>query len=133
MPFALCMDPWSVKDVTGNLLASPAKEAAMIAALVSTDMQFMLNSGTYLAGKPVLDFGEVEAGRRLEEEQRIYNERMHMLQEKWTELRMLSLEARVIWEEKAEAQFNKELISALQQGIWLHFSLKGTSTASPRF
>jgi hypothetical protein len=63
------MDPWSLKDVTGNLLASPAKEAAMIAALVSTDMQFMLNSGTYLAGKPVLDFGEIEAGRRLEEEQ----------------------------------------------------------------
>jgi hypothetical protein len=27
---------------------------------------------------------------------------------------MLSLEARVIWGEKAEAQFNKELISALQ-------------------
>jgi hypothetical protein len=28
MPFALCMDPWSVKDANGNLLPSPAKEAA---------------------------------------------------------------------------------------------------------
>jgi hypothetical protein len=39
MPFALCMDPWSVKDANGNLLPSPAKEAAMIAALQSQDMQ----------------------------------------------------------------------------------------------
>jgi hypothetical protein len=56
MPFALCMDPWSVKDVTGNLLESGAKEMAMVAALLSQDMQFMIGSGTYLPGKPVLDF-----------------------------------------------------------------------------
>jgi hypothetical protein len=56
MPFALCMDPYAIKDQNGNLLPSPAKEAAMIAALKSPDMQFMLNSDSYLTGKPVLDF-----------------------------------------------------------------------------
>src|ERR1700733_10105319 len=61
MPFALCMDPWTVKDASGNILPSPAKENAMISALQSADVQFMLNSATYLsltgvAGKPVLDF-----------------------------------------------------------------------------
>jgi hypothetical protein len=67
MPFALCMDPWAVKDASGNILPSPAKEQAMIAALQSADVQFMLNSATYLsltatAGKPVLDFTQVGIG-----------------------------------------------------------------------
>jgi hypothetical protein len=70
---------------------------------------------------------EVEAGRKLEEKQCIYEERMQRLQGKWAELRTLSLEARVIWGEKAEATFApvKALIGELRAEIWLHFWLKG--------
>jgi hypothetical protein len=52
MPFALCFDPWTVKGS-----ATPTNpNAAMIAALQNPDIQSMLNSKTYLPGKPVLDF-----------------------------------------------------------------------------
>jgi hypothetical protein len=43
------MDPWTVKN-------APDKNAAMIAALNSPDIQFLLNMDCYLEGKPVLDF-----------------------------------------------------------------------------
>lgn len=49
MPFGLCYDPWTVK-------AAANKDAAMIATLQNADTQFMLNSPSYLSGKPVLDF-----------------------------------------------------------------------------
>jgi len=52
MPFALCMDPWTVKN-------TPDINATMIAALTHPDIQFMLNSDSYLylsGKKPVLDF-----------------------------------------------------------------------------
>lgn len=49
MPFALCMDPWTVKNATD-------KNAEMIKTLTSPDYQFLLNMDCYLEGKPVLDF-----------------------------------------------------------------------------
>lgn len=49
MPFALCFDPWTVKE-------SSDKDSAMITALKNPDIQSMLNSPMYLPGKPVLDF-----------------------------------------------------------------------------
>jgi hypothetical protein len=42
---------------------------------------------------------EVEAGRQLEEEQRIYAERLGKVNEHRAELRTLALEARAIWGE----------------------------------
>ncbi len=48
MPFALCFDPWTVKNATD-------KNAAMIAALQHPDIQFLLNMDCYLKGT-VLDF-----------------------------------------------------------------------------
>ena len=70
---------------------------------------------------------EVEAGRRLEEEQRIYEERMKRVYEEWAKLRTLALESRVIWGEEAEQLFEpiSKLISELRRAIWLHFWLKG--------
>jgi hypothetical protein len=49
MPFALCMDPWTVKN-------SDDKNAAMIAALTDPSIQALLDMDCYLPGKPVLDF-----------------------------------------------------------------------------
>ncbi len=49
IPFALCFDPWTVKN-------TPDKNKAMIAALQHPDIQFLLNMRCYLPGRPVLDF-----------------------------------------------------------------------------
>lgn len=48
VPFALCFDPWTVRNKDKN--------TAMIAALQHPDTQVMLAGRSYLAGKPVLDF-----------------------------------------------------------------------------
>lgn len=70
---------------------------------------------------------EVEAGRRLDEEQRIYSERLTPLNEKRSELRALALEARAIWGSEGPDCFQpiQELIGTLHAEIWLHFWLKG--------
>ena len=54
MPFALCFDPWTVKN-------APDKLGAMISAVTHPDIQFLLNMDCYLSsktpiGKIVLDF-----------------------------------------------------------------------------
>ncbi|PWW34556.1 hypothetical protein DFO83_11183 [Idiomarina loihiensis] len=68
---------------------------------------------------------EVEAGRALEEEQRIYSERLQRLNEKRAELRTLALEARAIWGEQDHFDALQKLIGKLHSEIWLHFWLKG--------
>ncbi|MDH4395253.1 MAG: hypothetical protein QE278_06220 [Limnobacter sp.] len=70
---------------------------------------------------------EVEAGRSLDEEQRIYSERLTSLYEKRSELRALALEARAIWGTEVTDCFQpiQDLIGTLRAEIWLHFWLKG--------
>lgn len=68
---------------------------------------------------------EVEAGRALEEEQRIYTDRLQRLNEKRAELRTLALEARAIWGEQEHFKILQNLIGTLHSEIWLHFWLKG--------
>jgi hypothetical protein len=70
---------------------------------------------------------EVEEGRRLEEEQRVYTERLQRVRDERSELRTLALEARAIWGNDGQDCFKliQELIGTLQAEIWLHFWLKG--------
>lgn len=70
---------------------------------------------------------EVEAGRKLEEEQRVYAERMSAVYEKWAELKVLMLEAKAIWGESAERPFRplEQRIRELRSALWLHFWMKG--------
>jgi hypothetical protein len=70
---------------------------------------------------------EVDAGRKLEEEQRVYNERLQALFEKWAELRALSLETRAIWGTEAEDRTKpiEKLARELRAEVWLHFWLAG--------
>ena len=95
-------------------------------ALLAT---YHVRDAVQAARSPMLYLGkdEVEAGRRLEEEQRIYEERMKRIYEEWAKLRTLALESRVIWGEEAEQLFDpiSELIRELRRAIWLHFWLKG--------
>lgn len=49
IPFALCYDPWTVKN-------SPNKDAAMLAALKHPDTQTMLAYRSYIPGHPIFDF-----------------------------------------------------------------------------
>lgn len=56
MPFALCFDPWTVKNPDGTFPSVDVANSRMIAALQHPDIQFILNMENYLPGKPVLDF-----------------------------------------------------------------------------
>lgn len=62
-PFALCLNPWSTDAAIsqlGPMVSTTAKaaaaDAAMVTALKHPDMQWMLNSRSYIAGRPVLQF-----------------------------------------------------------------------------
>lgn len=98
-----------------------AKKAVFKAYEVQQALQAVRNPMLYLSKE------EVEAGRRLEEEQRIYNERMTLLYEKWAELQTIRLEAKVIWSDSAHNCFNEiqQRIGDLRGAIWLHFWMKG--------
>jgi hypothetical protein len=70
---------------------------------------------------------EIDAGRRLDEEQRIYNDRMNHLYEKWAELQTIRLETKVVWSDDAHNCFNEiqQRIGEIRGAIWLHFWMKG--------
>ncbi|HHX8336013.1 hypothetical protein ACHFJ9_16545 [Vibrio sp. D3] len=98
-----------------------AKKAVFKTYEVQQALQAVRNPMLYLSKE------EVEAGRRLEEEQRIYNERMTLLYEKWAELQTIRLETKAIWSDSAHNCFNEiqQRIGDLRGAIWLHFWMKG--------
>ncbi|NRD31677.1 hypothetical protein HQQ92_07790 [Shewanella sp. DC2-4] len=98
-----------------------AKKAVFKAYEVQQALQAVRNPMLYLSKE------EVEAERHLEEEQRIYNERMTLLYEKWAELQTIRLEAKAIWSDSAHNCFNEiqQRIGDLRGAIWLHFWMKG--------
>ncbi|MBU3006009.1 hypothetical protein [Paraglaciecola arctica] len=98
-----------------------AKKAIFIAYEIQQALQTVRNPMLHLSKE------EVEAGRRLDEEQRIYNERMNQLYEKWAELQTIRLETKVVWSDDAHNSFNEiqQRIGDLRGAIWLHFWMKG--------
>ncbi|TCS35684.1 hypothetical protein [Reinekea marinisedimentorum] len=74
---------------------------------------------------------EVESGNQLQEEQRIYNERLSYMFEKWSELQTIRLESKVVWSTSAHSAFDdlQKVIGKLKASIWLHFWLKGAYAA----
>ncbi|EMY6467095.1 hypothetical protein ABCL20_004572 [Vibrio alginolyticus] len=98
-----------------------AKKAVFKTYEVQQTLQAVRNPMLYLSKE------EVEVGRRLEEEQRIYNERMTLLYEKWAELQTIRLETKAIWSDSAHNCFNEiqQRIGDLRGAIWLHFWMKG--------
>ena len=98
-----------------------AKKAILKTYEVQQVLQSVRNPVLYLSRE------EVEAGRRLEEEQRIYSDRMTSLYEKWAELQTIRLEAKVIWGKEAHYSFNElqQRIKDVRGAIWLHFWMKG--------
>lgn len=82
-----------------------------------------------LVRNPILHLSreEVEAGNTLQEQQRIYDDRMQELHLKWAELQTIRLETKVIWFDAAHDSFNtvEMLIGELRGAIWLHFWMKG--------
>lgn len=98
-----------------------SKKAVFKAYEVHQALQAVRNPMLYLSKE------EVEAERHLEEEQRIYNERMTLLYEKWAELQTIRLEAKAIWSDSAHNCFNEiqQRIGDLRGAIWLHFWMKG--------
>ena len=74
-----------------------------------------------------LSQAEVEGGKRLEEEQRIYQERLDLLIPFRSELQTIGLEAKVIWGDEARDCFDllHQAAAELNAAIWMHFWLKG--------
>lgn len=98
-----------------------AKKAILGTYEVQQALQSVRNPMLYLSRE------EVEAGRRLEEEQRIYSDRMTYLYEKWAELQTIRLETKVIWGKEAHDSFDElqKRIGDVRGAIWLHFWMKG--------
>lgn len=98
-----------------------ARKAILSTYEVQQAIQSVRNPMLYLSK------GEVEAGCRIEEELRIYNDRMDHLYKKWIELQAIRLEARVIWSDEAHNCFNEiqKRIGEVKAAIWLHFWMKG--------
>lgn len=100
-------------------------ELAKKAILLTYEVQQLIQS----VRDPLLQLKkeEVEAGRRIEEEHRIYNDRMQALYLKWAELQTIRLESKVIWSDEAHDSFNEiqQRIGDLRGAIWLHFWMKG--------
>lgn len=111
---------WS-RQLKGTSEYELAKKAILVTYEVQQALQSVRNPMIYLSKE------EVEAGRRLQEEQRIYEERLSDLYKKWAELQTIRLETKVIWSEQAHSVFNglQERIGDVRGAIWLHFWMKG--------
>ena len=98
-----------------------AKKAILKTYQVEQAIQAVRNPMLYLKQE------EVEAGNQLQEEHRIYNERLSYLYEKWSELQTIRLESKVVWSTEAHSAFEdlQKVIAKLKASIWLHFWLKG--------
>ena len=121
---ALGLSTWN-RQLRGTSEYDTAKRAILLTYKVQQEIQNVRSPMIFL------DKDEVESGRRLEEEQRIYDERMRALYEKWTDLQAVRLEAKVIWGERASECFDEmqKVIGKLRSAIWMHFWLKGAYAA----
>ncbi len=117
---ALGLFTWR-RQLRGTSEYELAKKAILKTYEVQQAIQSVRNPMIYLSKE------EIEAGRRLEEEQRIYNERMAHLYDKWAELQTIRLEAKVIWHDGAHKVFDElhQRIGNMRAAIWLHFWMKG--------
>ena len=84
------------RQLQGTTEYDVAKRTLLLTFQVQDALQAVRSPMLYLRSE------EIEKGRKLKE-QRIYNERLQRLHEKWAELRTVSLEARVIWGERVDA------------------------------
>lgn len=109
------------RQLKGTSQYEVAKKVMLLTYQVCDAIQVVRHPLVYLSK------AEVESGRKLEEEIRIYEERLTILNNKWVELRAAVLEAKAIWGIEAESQFDilRKVIGELRAAIWLHFWMKG--------
>lgn len=117
---ALGLTTWR-RQLKGTSEYELAKKAILSTYEVQQSIQSARNPLLYLSKD------EVEEGRRLEEEQRIYSERMERVYQKWAELQTIRLETRVVWSDEAHSCFSElqQRIGDLRGALWLHFWMKG--------
>jgi hypothetical protein len=117
---AIGLSTWR-RQLKGTAEYEVARKAVLLTRQVCAAIQNVRN--------PMLRLRKevVEAGRSLEEEQRIYAERMAKMPERWAELQTVAIETGAIWGQEAEKRFDPigHLIGKLQAEIWLHFWLRG--------
>jgi hypothetical protein len=113
------------RQLRGTSKYDVARRAVLHAYKVQDAIQAFRNPMMSLPKK------DVEEGRELQAEMRIYEERMQALVDKWIELRTISREARVFWREEVDPCFKpiEALIGELRGAKWLHFWMKGAYAA----
>lgn len=69
----------------------------------------------------------VESGGKMKEEQRIYHERMQLMENKWVELQTIRFKVKILWDEEAFKKFENiaKLVKEMRGEIWMYFWLKG--------
>lgn len=109
------------RQLKGTSEYEVAKKAILLTYEVEQAIQGVRNPMLHLPKD------EVEAGRQLAAEQKIYSDRFATLENKWAELQTIKLESKVIWDISAADSFNglRDIIGKLRGGIWLHFWMKG--------
>jgi hypothetical protein len=109
------------RQLKGTSEYEVAKKAILLTYEVELSIQGVRNPMLHLPKD------EVEAGRQLEAEQKIYSDRFVVLENKWAELQTIKLESKVIWDKSAADSFNEvqDIIGKLRGGIWLHFWMRG--------
>lgn len=117
---AFGLSTWK-RQLRGTSEYELAKKSILLTYEVQQLIQGVRNPMLYLRKE------EVEADRMIEEEQRIYDERMKALYVKWAELQTVRLESKVIWPNNVHDCFNdiQTIIGELRGAIWLHFWMKG--------
>jgi hypothetical protein len=116
----LGLSTWK-RQLRGTSEYEIAKKSILLTYEVQQLIQGVRNPMLYLRKE------EVDAGRKIEEEQMIYEDRLKALYLKWAELQTVRLESKVIWSTDAHDCFNdlQKIIAELRAAIWLHFWLKG--------
>jgi hypothetical protein len=116
----LGLSAWK-RQLRGTSEYEIAKKSILLTYEVQQLIQGVRNPMLYLRKE------EVDAGRKIEEEQIIYENRLKALYLKWAELQTVRLESKVIWSTNAHDCFNdlQKIIAELKSAIWLHFWLKG--------
>lgn len=116
----LGLSAWK-RQLRGTSEYEIAKKSILVTYEVQQLIQGVRNPMLYLRKE------EVDAGRKIEEEQMIYEDRLKALYLKWAELLTVRLESKVIWSTDAHDCFNdlQKIIGELRAAIWLHFWLKG--------
>jgi len=122
---AWALGTWK-RQLRGSHKYNVALKALSAAYHIGEALQAVRNPMLYLKKE------EVDAGKWVQEEQRIYDERLKYVDQKWAEVSPSILEAQILWGADAKKCFDslRKCTGSLKASIWMHFWLKGVYAPS---